>query len=141
MNAGNKNTLSAHHPQRRNVTSSMVRIKKQKKNKTGHTRTNLTQSGEPQRYSWERRRRLCHTIDLLVITWATQPGISLSRGPPSQAFRYHVSHPARHIVITWATQPDACVVGSVVGLVCQQSVYCDWGSKFDLQVVLQCGST
>ena len=41
-----KNTPSTHHPQRRNVTTLMVGLK------NGHKRKNLTQSGEPQRYSW-----------------------------------------------------------------------------------------
>ena len=39
------------HPRRRNVTTSMVGLK------IGHIRKNLTQSGEPQRYNWERRSR------------------------------------------------------------------------------------
>ena len=51
VNAGNKNTPSKHHPRRRNVTTAMVGLKK------GHIRKNLTKNGEPQRYSWERRRR------------------------------------------------------------------------------------
>ena len=41
-----KNTPSRHHPRRRNVTTLMVGLK------NGHIRKNLTQSGEPQRYSW-----------------------------------------------------------------------------------------
>ena len=41
-----KNTPSTHHPRRRNVTTLMVGLK------NGHIRKNLTQSGEPQRYSW-----------------------------------------------------------------------------------------
>ena len=51
VNAGNKNTLSMHHPQRRNVTTSMVGLK------SSHTRKTLIQNGEPQRYSWEHIRR------------------------------------------------------------------------------------
>ena len=47
VNAGNKNTPSTHHPQRRNMTTLMVGLK------NGHIRKNLTQkSGELQRYSW-----------------------------------------------------------------------------------------
>ena len=46
VNAGNKNTPSTHHPRRRNVTTLMVWLE------NGHIRKNLTQSGEPQRYSW-----------------------------------------------------------------------------------------
>ena len=46
MNARNKNTPSIHHPQRWNVTTSMVGLK------NGHIRKNLTQNGEPQRPSW-----------------------------------------------------------------------------------------
>ena len=47
VNAGNKNTPSMHHPQRWNVTSSMIGLKKH-----SHIGQNLTQDGEPQRYSW-----------------------------------------------------------------------------------------
>ena len=51
VNAGNKNTPSMHHPRRQNVTTSMVGLK------SGDILKNLTQNGEPQRYSWECRRR------------------------------------------------------------------------------------
>ena len=44
-----------HHPQRRNVTTSMDGLKK------GYIRKSPTQSDEFQRYSWERRRRHTHT--------------------------------------------------------------------------------
>ena len=54
MNARNKNNPSMHHPWRWNVTASMVGLKK------SHIRKNLTQNGEPQRFSWgRRRRRIC----------------------------------------------------------------------------------
>ena len=43
VNAGDKNTSSMHHPRRRNVTTSMVGLKKKK----GHIRPNLAQNGEP----------------------------------------------------------------------------------------------
>ena len=58
MNAGNKNTFSKHHPRRRNATTSMVG----KKNKTVTFAKikNLTQNGEPWRYSWKRRRTRGH---------------------------------------------------------------------------------
>ena len=49
--AATKSTPSMHHPRRWNVTTSIVGLK------NGHIRTNLTQNGEPQIYSWERRRR------------------------------------------------------------------------------------
>ena len=42
-----EDTPSMHHPRRRNVSTSMVRLKK----KNGHVRKTLTQNGEPQRYS------------------------------------------------------------------------------------------
>ena len=51
VNAGNKNTLSTHHPRRRNVTTLMVGLK------NGHISKNLTQSGEPQRYSWGTQKK------------------------------------------------------------------------------------
>ena len=51
VNAGNKNTPSTHHPQRRKVTTSVVGLK------NNHIRKNLAQKGDPQRYSWEHRRR------------------------------------------------------------------------------------
>ena len=51
VDAGNKNTLSMHHPRRRIVTTSMVGFK------NGHTRKNLTQNGEPQRYSWDTQKK------------------------------------------------------------------------------------
>ena len=51
VNAGNKNTPSMHHPRRQTVTTSMFGLK------NAQIRKNLTKNGEPQRYSWERRRR------------------------------------------------------------------------------------
>ena len=39
------------HPRRRNVTTSMVGLK------NDHIRNNLTQNGEPQRYSWEMQKK------------------------------------------------------------------------------------
>ena len=62
VNAGNKNTPSTHHPQRWNVTTCMVGLE------NGHIRKNPTQNGEPQRYSWERRRRRRDTIGLNIAT-------------------------------------------------------------------------
>ena len=46
VNAGNKNTPSTHHPQRRNVTTLMVGLK------NGQYAKISPKSGEPQRYSW-----------------------------------------------------------------------------------------
>ena len=51
VNAGNKNTPSTCHPRRWNVTTSMVGLG------NGYISKNLTQNGEPQIYSWERRSR------------------------------------------------------------------------------------
>ena len=51
VNADNRNATSMHHPQRQNVTISMAELK------NGHICKNLTKNGEPQRHSWERRRR------------------------------------------------------------------------------------
>ena len=56
VNASNKNTPSMHHPQRQNVTTSMVGLK------NSHIGKNLTQNGEPQRYSWgtqKKKEKLC----------------------------------------------------------------------------------
>ena len=52
VNASNKNTPSMHYPQRQNVTTSMVGLKK-----LVMYAKNPTQNGEPQRYSWEHSRR------------------------------------------------------------------------------------
>ena len=49
----NTHAPSMRHQRRRNVTTSMVELKKN----YGHVRTNLTQHGKPQNYSWELRRR------------------------------------------------------------------------------------
>ena len=47
-----KHTQHQHvHPRRRNVTTLMVGLK------NGHIRKNLTQSGEPQRYSWGTQKK------------------------------------------------------------------------------------
>ena len=46
-----KKTPSTHHPRRRNVTTLMAGLK------NGHIRKNLTQSGEPQRYSWGTQKK------------------------------------------------------------------------------------
>ena len=56
VNVGNKNTPNMHYPRRWNVTTSMVRLK------NGHVRKNLTQNGEPQRYSWgtQKKKRECN---------------------------------------------------------------------------------
>ena len=62
MNASNKTTASMRHPQRWNVTTSMVGIK------NSYIHKNLTQNGISHRYSWEYRREeekfknLCKTI-------------------------------------------------------------------------------
>ena len=57
MNISIKYTPNMHHPRRRNVTTSMVGLKTKTKPQNGHISKNLTKNGEPQRYSWERRRR------------------------------------------------------------------------------------
>ena len=49
MNAGDKNTPSKHHPRRRNINGWI-------KKKQPHTQ-NLTQTGEPQRYSWGTQKK------------------------------------------------------------------------------------
>ena len=50
-NKNNNKKHSMHHPRRRNVTTSMVGFK------NGHIRKNLTQNGEPQRYSWGTQKK------------------------------------------------------------------------------------
>ena len=88
MNAGNKNTPNMYHPRRRNVTTSMVGLKKNKqtkqtnkqtknKNKNGQIRKNLTQNGEPQKHSsgTQKKKELCsslHTSNIVMraASWA-----------------------------------------------------------------------
>ena len=48
-----KNTPSMLHPRRQNVTTSMIGLKRNR----SHTQQLSTQNGEPQRCSWERRKR------------------------------------------------------------------------------------
>ena len=58
VNPGNKKIPSMHHPQGRNMTTSMVGLE------NGPIHKNLTKNGEPQRYSWEcRRRRLSKMLN------------------------------------------------------------------------------
>ena len=54
-------TPSMHHPWRRNVTTSMVGLK------TGHIPKNLTQSGKPHKYSWERGGRRLVLFSMLIF--------------------------------------------------------------------------
>ena len=63
-----------HHPQRQNVTTLMVGLK------NGHIRTNLTQNGGPQRYSWgtRRRRRVLQAI-VAVRTSSADGGVCRRR--------------------------------------------------------------
>ena len=72
-----------HHPRRRNVTTSMDGLKKKKKKKKkkerkekekpGHIRKNPPKHGEPQKYSWERRRSTYtgdqHSVDRRLVIW------------------------------------------------------------------------
>ena len=51
VNVSNKNTPSMHHPQRRNVTTSVVGLK------NDHMHKNLTQNCEPQRSSWGAQKK------------------------------------------------------------------------------------
>ena len=68
VNAGNKNTLSTHHPRRRNVTTLMVGLK------NGHIRKNLTQ-----RYSWgtqkkkKKKQSTNNTTNTTSITTSSTP--------------------------------------------------------------------
>ena len=77
MDAGNKNTFSMHHPRIRNVTTYVVRFKTK-----SHTHSNLTKSGETQRYSWERRKRM-----LVVVSYVPVANIHLH--PGSKQLRTH----------------------------------------------------
>ena len=87
MNAGNKTTASMHHPQRRNVTTSIVGLKK------SHIRKNLTQNGEPQRYSLECRPRRRRTTSNLT-TYPTRPTGCRKRSALAEA---------------WAGSPPQCL--------------------------------
>ena len=51
VNASNKNTPGVHWPRTWNMTTSMVGLR------NGHIRKNLTQKGEPQRYSWGTQKK------------------------------------------------------------------------------------
>ena len=68
VNAGNKNTPSMHHPRRWNVTTSMIGLKNCQICK------NLTlKNGEPQRSSWESRRRRSFLQMIKAVTaWSVQ---------------------------------------------------------------------
>ena len=59
-----------HHPRRRNVTTSMVGFI------NGHICKNLTQNGEPQRYSWgtqKKKKKVLHRQTLFLIFWFLVP--------------------------------------------------------------------
>ena len=62
VNAGNKSTLSMHLPRRRNVTTSVVELKK-----NSHICKILTQYGEPQRSRWETQKKRFY--NLLTTPW------------------------------------------------------------------------
>ena len=78
----NNQLLLAGYPRRRNVATPMVELKQQQqqqqqqqpkkqqqqKNENGHIRKNLTQHGEPQRNSWERRRRSLLGVSVSIVT-------------------------------------------------------------------------
>ena len=71
VNGNNKNTPSMHHPQRRNVTTSMVGLR-------NGQYTKISKNGEPQRYSWEHRRRrrapsLVYKFYLSTYNWLRWP--------------------------------------------------------------------
>ena len=85
-----KNTPSMHHPQRQNVTTSMVGLK------NGHIHKNLTQNGEPQKSSWgvqkkKKKKRLRYSFWLLsalfyetnyVLIYLIYPAVWLIVGAP-----------------------------------------------------------
>ena len=65
-----------HHQRKGIMTTTMVGLKNKNK-KNGHMRRNIQKTGEPQRYSCERRRRrkpfiVCYKTDILVavlVVW------------------------------------------------------------------------
>ena len=79
VNGGNKNTPSTHHPRRRNVTTLMAGLK------NGHIRKNLTQSGEPQRYSWGTQKTTPPPKKKLTLGQPV-PGLTLKRQAPCREF-------------------------------------------------------
>ena len=81
VNASNKNTPSRHHPQRRNVTTSMAGLKNCQIGK------NLTHNGEPQIFSRERRSR--RRMWLAVMGQVTDAGWLLYVPATSNAYLYH----------------------------------------------------
>ena len=93
VNASNKNTPSMHHPQRQNVTTSMVGLK------NSHIDKNLTQNGEPQESSWERRRRRrdskqhWHSVVTQNNRRSISGGLADSRGPHTWGQRHKTTMP------------------------------------------------
>ena len=93
-----------HHPRRQNVTTSMVGLK------NSHIRKNLTQNGEPQRYSWEcrRRRSTClnfhvlffklwfHTITNITRLITTVPACCLQYSASYSALNVRLLQPSCH---------------------------------------------
>ena len=104
VNAGNKNTPSTHHPRRRNVTTLMVGLK------NGHISKNLTQSGEPQRYSWgtqkkkKKKKKKIFTIHSLhhqlsptrMLKW---PGHNHVQITCNSSDAHHVQHVVYHHMV------------------------------------------
>ena len=60
------------HPRRRNLTTSMVGLKKKQQQKNGHIRKNLIQSGEPQRSSWgtQKKKKKPRIVYPKITNWS-----------------------------------------------------------------------
>ena len=106
MNAGSKNTPSTHHPRRRNVTTLMVGLKTVTYAKIS------PKSGDPQRYSWERKNKpkknkQKKNIDTYTICRSRKRGICrrLLRHLPTQNGGQHYGLAIR--CSTFGDQPSA----------------------------------
>ena len=92
VNAGDKNTPSMHHSRRWNVTTSMVGMK------NGYICKNLTQNGEPQRYSLVTQKKKkkkktklkSHSVSWWMESinrWRRGGNLSTWRKPSTTSFR------------------------------------------------------
>ena len=90
-----------HYPRRRNVTTSMVGLKK-----TGHIRKNLTQHGESQRYSWGTQRKKKKPKGYSLCSPLQSPAASNIQYPPPPPPPPHPPPPHHHHAHTLpATHP------------------------------------
>ena len=104
-----KSTSSMHHPWRWNVTTSMVRLQKQKnKTKKDHIRKNVAKNGEPQTYNWEGRRSADDIMFKNCLRQLLLPSFSrLSYGGHciGEILAHIIVQPSyRHLKVTWSNR-------------------------------------